>query len=148
MEALVRSYGLAESFRFLGAVPHERVPSILRRAAVGVAPFETRRHRYLEIDFYWSPFKILEYMAMGLPVVTIDVAALRRMVRPGIDGLLYAEGDAAALAAALAELTADPARAAALGRSARDRVVEEFSWRVHCAALDRILRELVPGRVR
>ena len=67
------------------------VPGYLRRATIGVAPFETRRHRYLEIDFYWSPFKILEYMAMALPVVTIDVPALRRLVRPGMEGLLYPE---------------------------------------------------------
>lgn len=148
IEAQARREGLAESVRFLGAVSHERVPSILRLAAIGVAPFETRRHRYLEIDFYWSPFKILEYMAMALPVVTIDVPALRRMVRPGIDGELYPEGDADALAAVLAGLLADPERRAALGRSARARVVEEFSWRVHCAALDRILRSVVAERAR
>ena len=145
IESLAERHGVGEAFRFLGAVAHEQVPAILRLASVGVAPFETRRHRYLEIDFYWSPFKILEYMAMGLPVVTIDVPALRRMVRPGQEGLLYAEGDAEALAGALAELTGSPDRAVALGRSARARVVGEFSWVVHCAALDRILRSLVPG---
>ncbi len=142
IEAFAAREGVAASFRFLGSIPHERVPSVLRLATVSVAPFETKRHRYLEIDFYWSPFKILEAMAMALPVVTIDVPALRRMVRPGADGLLYPEGDAAALAAAIAELCADPERARALGRSARRRAVEEFSWTAHCAALDRILRGL------
>lgn len=143
IEALVRGRGLADDFRFVGSVAHAEVPGVLRRATIGVAPFEARRHRYLEIDFYWSPFKILEYMAMALPVVTIDVPALRRMVRPGEEGLLYPEGDVAALAAALGELLGSPERIAALGASARRRAVEEFSWRVHCAALDRILRALV-----
>jgi glycosyltransferase involved in cell wall biosynthesis len=138
----VRSRGLADDFRFLGSLPHEAVPRHLRRAVIGVAPFETGRHRYLEIDFYWSPFKILEYMATGLPVVTIDVPALRRMVGPD-EGLLYAEGNASALAAALGELLDDPARMAMLGRSARRRAVEQFSWRAHCAALHRILADVV-----
>jgi len=143
MESRVAALGLGRSFLFIGAIPNEQVPSYLRLAAVGVAPFETRRHRYLEIDFYWSPLKILEYMAMAMPVVTVDLPALRRIVRPGIEGLLYPEGDASALAAALAELLDSPERARALGRSARERVVEKFSWRGHCVALDAILRQLV-----
>jgi len=143
IEELVRDRGLVDDFRFLGAIAHGAVPSILRRASVGVAPFETRRHRYLEIDFYWSPLKILEYMAMAMPVVTIDVPALRAIVRPGIDGLLYPEGDVGALASALADLAEHPEKAHALGESARARAAERFSWRAHCAELDRILRELV-----
>jgi starch synthase len=124
------------------------VPSFLRRASIGVAPFETRPHRYLEIDFYWSPLKILEYMAMEIPVVTIDVPALRTIVRPGVDGLLYPEGDAEALARAFAELLDSPDLARALGRSARERAVEEFSWRRHCIALEGILRRLASASVR
>jgi glycosyltransferase involved in cell wall biosynthesis len=143
IESRVAALGLGRRFLFIGAIANEQVPSYLRLAVVGVAPFETRRHRYLEIDFYWSPLKILEYMAMALPVVTIDLPALRRIVRPGIEGLHYLEGDATALAAALAELLDSPARAHALGRSARARAVEQYSWRGHCVALDAILRQLV-----
>src|SRR5262249_35635038 len=95
------------------------------------------------IDFYWSPFKVLEYMAMALPVVTIDVPALSRMVRPGVEGLLYPVGDIEALTAALGELLDSPERARALGASARRRAVEKFSWRRHCAALEQILENLV-----
>jgi alpha-maltose-1-phosphate synthase len=143
LERLVREQGLADDFRFVGSLPHSEVPPYLRRAVIGVAPFEPHRNRYLEIDFYWSPLKVLEYMAMALPVVTIDVPALSRMVRPGMEGLLYPEGDVGALAAALGELLDSPERARALGASGRRRAVEEFSWRRHCAALEQILRDLV-----
>jgi glycosyltransferase involved in cell wall biosynthesis len=142
VESRIAALGLARSFVFTGAIPHENVPSYLRHAFVGVAPFETRRHRYLEIDFYWSPLKILEYMAMALPVVTVDLPALRRIVRPGVDGLVYPEGDIAALAAALAELLDSPEKARSFGHFARERVVEDFSWRRHCTVLDTILRQL------
>jgi glycosyltransferase involved in cell wall biosynthesis len=144
IEERVRKAGMGADFLFIGSVPHEDVPSYLRLAEVGVAPFETRRHRYLEIDFYWSPFKVLEYMAMALPVVTIDVPALRRMVRPGVEGLLYPEGDTRALASAIRRLLEAPEEARAMGVSARNRVIEQFSWRRHCAALERIFRELLP----
>ncbi len=143
IEERVRTSGMDADFLFLGSVRHEDVPSYLRLAKVGVAPFETRRHRYLEIDFYWSPFKVLEYMAMALPVVTIDVPALRRMVRPGLEGLLYPEGDTRSLATALQRLIEAPEEAQAMGLSARNRVVEQFSWGRHCALLERIVRELL-----
>jgi glycosyltransferase involved in cell wall biosynthesis len=145
IERLVQERGLADDFRFVGSLPHADVPAYLRRVTIGVAPFEPRRHRYLEIDFYWSPFKILEYMAMALPVVTIDVPALSRIVRPGMEGLLYPEGDVGALAAALGELLDSPQRIDAMGRSACRRAVEEFSWRRHCAALHEVLTDLVRG---
>jgi alpha-maltose-1-phosphate synthase len=146
IEERARALGVGADFLFVGTLAHAEVPSYLRLAQVGVAPFETKRHRYLEIDFYWSPFKVLEYMAMALPVVTIDVPALRRMVRPGVDGLLYEEGDVAGFAAALGELLRSPKRAAELGRAARQHVVEEFSWRAHCAGLVKILSTLVQPR--
>jgi glycosyltransferase involved in cell wall biosynthesis len=145
MEELARRHGHSANFHFVGSVPYAEVPSYLRLAQIGVAPFETRRHRYLEIDFYWSPFKVLEYMAMALPVVTIDVPALRRIVRPGVEGILYPEGDTRALASALRRLIETPEEARTMGASARKRVVEHFSWRRHCAALEQILRK-VTGR--
>jgi starch synthase len=142
IEQRVQREGHSANFHFAGSVQYAQVPSYLRLAQIGVAPFEPGRHRYLEIDFYWSPFKVLEYMAMGLPVVTIDVPALRRIVRPGAEGILYPEGDSRALASALRRLIEAPEEAQAMGAAARNRVVEHFSWRRHCAALERILREV------
>jgi glycosyltransferase involved in cell wall biosynthesis len=146
IERLVAERGLADDFRFVGAVPYAAVPTYLRRAAIGVAPFEPGRHRYLEIDFFWSPFKVLEYMAMALPVVTIDVPALREMVRPGLEGLLYPESDISALADALATLLESPDRRREQGERARLRVIEHFSWKKHCVRLEEILRGLVDSR--
>jgi glycosyltransferase involved in cell wall biosynthesis len=145
VEEQVRRSELSADFHFLGSIPHAQVPSYLRLAQIGAAPFDTRQHRYLEIDFYWSPFKVLEYMAMALPVVTIDVAALRRIVRPGSEGILYPEADLHALASALCRLIEAPEEARTMGARARDRAVEHFSWRKHCGALDEILRLVTAG---
>jgi glycosyltransferase involved in cell wall biosynthesis len=83
------------------------------------------------------------HMAMALPVVTIDVPSLRRMVRPGVDGLLYPPGDVDAFAAAVARLLESPEESAGLGRAARAHVVDEFSWRVHFNRLEAILKSTV-----
>ena len=65
---------------FTGAVAHERMPTALSAADVGVAPFDVDRHPPLRLGFYWSPLKIFEYMASGLPVVAPALPRLRSLV--------------------------------------------------------------------
>jgi glycosyltransferase involved in cell wall biosynthesis len=131
-------------FRFTGAVPYEQVPALLRQATIGVAPFATAPHPALQTaGFFWSPLKIYEYMAAGLPVVTTDLHPLNTIIREGQEGALFHEGDVADLAAALDRLLADPQAAQAAGARARARVVEHYSWQRHCAALEQVLGSLV-----
>jgi glycosyltransferase involved in cell wall biosynthesis len=129
--------------RRLGPLPYARMPELLASADVGVAPYDTARLRQLELGFYWSPLKVFEYMASGLPTVTIARDPLTEIVREGEDGLHVAEADPAALAAAIERLAGDPEARARMGRSARARVVERYSWEGHCRQLDALLRELV-----
>jgi glycosyltransferase involved in cell wall biosynthesis len=100
----------------------------------------------MKLGFYWSPLKIFEYMATALPVICLDVPPLAEVVRPEQEGLLVAEGEEDALAAAIGRLLADPARARSMGRAGRERVVAHFSWQHHCEELDRILSSLVAKR--
>lgn len=127
---------------FTGAVPHDQVPAALAAADIGVAPFDVSAHAPLAIDFFWSPLKVFEYMATGLPVVAPDLPRLRRIVRHGQEGWLYDAADPDALAGALMRLS-DPAERARLGAAARARVVSAFSWATHCQKLDRALMEAV-----
>jgi glycosyltransferase involved in cell wall biosynthesis len=131
-----------DGFRFAGSIPHEQVPAYLGLASAGVAPFNTAGHPALRAaGFFWSPLKIYEYMAMGLPVVTPAIPPLNATIREGVEGALYPEGDVEALAAAIRRVVESPERAA-MGRRARERVVRDFSWQRHCAELDRIVREI------
>jgi glycosyltransferase involved in cell wall biosynthesis len=130
-------------FTFTGAVPYEDVPRLLAGASVGVAPFITAPHPALRAaGFFWSPLKIYEYMAAGLPVVTPAIPPLDTIIRDGQEGVLYREGDLEGLAAAIARLLDDLAAARAMGRRARVRVAEQYSWARHCAELERILLEI------
>ena len=52
---------------FTGALPYDAMPACLAAADVGVAPFDVAAHPPLQLDFYWSPLKVFEYMASGLP---------------------------------------------------------------------------------
>ena len=108
-----------------------------------MTPFNTAPHPALRAaGFFWSPLKVYEYMAAGLPVVTADIHPLNQVIRDGQEGALFREGDIPGLAAAIARLLDQPA-AREMGRRARARVVEGYSWERHCAALERIALELV-----
>ncbi len=125
--------------RRLGRVAYERMPDVVAAADIGVAPYDTARLAQLRLGFYWSPLKVFEYMASGLPVVTVPRPPLTEIVRDGHEGLFFREADAASLAETLVRLSGDPELRARLGRSGRARVVERYSWAKHCEALERIL---------
>jgi starch synthase len=130
--------------RRLGSVPYERMPEIVAAADIGVAPYDTSRLRSLRLGFFWSPLKIFEYMASGLPTVTVPRPPLTTIVRHEQEGLHYREGDARDLAQSLVRLAGDASLRRSLGMRARERVVERYSWASHCEQLERLLRRIAP----
>ena len=125
-----------------GAVSHDLMPAYLAAADIGVAAFDVTAHAPLALDFYWSPLKIFEYMATGLPVVAPDIPRLGRIVTHEREGILYDASDSDNLALALQRLADDPAARFSLGAAARSRAVREFGWDVHCLKLDEALRRV------
>jgi glycosyltransferase involved in cell wall biosynthesis len=137
-----RGEGQGYRGRRLGSVPYAEMPDVVAACDVGVAPYDTAKLASLRLGFYWSPLKIFEYMAAGLPTVTIRVAPLTTLVREEREGVFFAEGDAASLADAVASLAGNAETRRRLGRSARERVVARYSWAVHCEQLEGVLREI------
>jgi glycosyltransferase involved in cell wall biosynthesis len=85
---------------------------------------------------------VLEGMAQGLPVVALDLPALRSFIDDGASGVLVRYPQPAALAAAIRKLLADPAAAAELGRNARQRA-EAFSIEASAAGYEALYRDLI-----
>jgi glycosyltransferase involved in cell wall biosynthesis len=131
---LAADLGVPVDFR--GAVAPERIAGELSDATVAVAPYPASD------DHYFSPLKIYEYAAAGLPVVASDIGQVPQVVRHGETGLVVAPSDPAALAAGIDALVLNPERAAQLGRAGRARAVAEHSWP---QVLDRILDGLTFG---
>jgi glycosyltransferase involved in cell wall biosynthesis len=123
LEERADAAGVGARVTWTGAVAPERVPSILAGVDLGVAPYP-----HLP-DFYFSPLKVLEYMAAGLPVVASRSGSLPALVEHGVHGLIYEPSDVTGLAAALARLAAEPSLRRRLGRQARAKVRREHTWR-------------------
>lgn len=122
-----------------GALPHDLMPAALASADIGVAPFDVSAHRPLSLGFFWSPLKIFEYMAAGLPVVAPAVDRIPKLVAHEGEGILYDPRETGALAAALERLS-DVALRERLGAAARVRAVRAYSWAAHCRALEAAIR--------
>ncbi|MEM9976631.1 MAG: glycosyltransferase family 4 protein [Cyanobacteria bacterium P01_D01_bin.2] len=122
MEAELTSRGLQSVTHFTGAVPPEQIPGLLATMDTAVAPYPTN------LDFYFSPLKVVEYMAAGLPVVVSRIGQLIDLVDDDITGLLCPPGDEAALADALERLWQSPDLRQRLGLTARRHILTHYTW--------------------
>lgn len=115
LEALIAELGVGEVVTLLGL--RDDVPDLL--AAVDIAVSSSA--------WEGSPLAVLEYMEAGRAMVATRVGGVPDLIEDGVHGRLVPPADPAALAAATAELLADPIRAAEMGRRARERQRAEFS---------------------
>lgn len=107
---------------FTGTVDHARVADHL--AAMDVALVLSPP----EGPFHYSPLKLAEYLAAGLPVVAPDAGDLPQQLTDGVDAVLVPPGDVPRMAEVLEELRDDPARRSRLAVAARTAAEERFSW--------------------
>ncbi|MDN5687807.1 MAG: glycosyltransferase family 4 protein [Brachybacterium sp.] len=128
LQQLAAELGMHERVTFRGAVAPELVPEVLRGFDIATAPYPVGEH-------YFSPLKVYEYLAAGVPVIASAIGTLPDVLRHGELGVLVEPGDVDALATALDDLAGDPARRARLGRAARETAVAEHDWRSRCRAL-------------
>ena len=89
------------------------------------------------------PRTVLEGAACGRAVVTTDVPGCRTFVRDGVEGMVVAPNDAAALADAFRVLAADPSLVERMGQAARARVLEGFTERAVMDSVQRLYREML-----
>lgn len=107
---------------WLGALPPAEVPAALSRFDIATAPYD------VDNGFYFSPLKLFEYMAAGVPIVASRVGHLDALLDDGRHALLVPPADAGALAAALARLAGDRPLRRALAAAARERAMRHHTW--------------------
>ena len=119
-----RTAGVASSLRLPGTLSQDDVARYLAAADVVAVP--SIRDEAGNVD--GLPNVVMEALASATPLVTTRAGGIGAVVDDGINGVLVAERDAAALAAAIAGLLGDRARGRALGARARQGVLAEHGW--------------------
>jgi glycosyltransferase involved in cell wall biosynthesis len=123
VSARVDTFGLQSMVEFVGAVDAEEIPGWLASMDAAVAPYPPMT------DFYFSPLKVYEYLAAGLPVVASRIGELATVIQPGVTGMLCEPGDNRAFADALVQLARDPVLRRRMGAAARAQAAASHTWR-------------------
>jgi glycosyltransferase involved in cell wall biosynthesis len=112
---------LNDVLNFTGRVPDDELLAVLNTASVCVNADE-----FNEMNDKSTMNKVLEYMALGKPIVQFDLTEGR--VSAGEASLYAARNDAQDLGDQIVQLLDDPAQREAMGRIGRERIESELSW--------------------
>ena len=125
VERILREGGALQRAMMTGAVEHERVPGLLDACDILASP-----HVPLEdgSDFFGSPTKLFEYMAMGKAIVASRLGQIGDVLKDKETALLVEPGDARQLSAAILRLINSPEMRERLGRAARREAVARHTW--------------------
>lgn len=128
MVELSRRLGLSDQVQFTGRIPDADLVRYLSTADVCLSP--DPRNPLNDVS---TMNKVLEYMAMGRPIVSFDLREAR--VSAG-DAALYAPAnDEAAFAGLIARLLDDPEQRARMGKIGQERIGGPLAWRNSQASL-------------
>jgi glycosyltransferase involved in cell wall biosynthesis len=126
MQALLADDCASGRVIFTGAVEHLRVPSLLDACDILVAPHVPLTDGS---EFFGSPTKLFEYMAMGKAIVASRLGQIGEVLEHGETALLVEPGNVGELSAAIVRLAeASPLRER-LGTRAREIAIQRHTWK-------------------
>ena len=111
---------------FTGAVEHARVPALLDACDVLVAPHVPLTDGS---EFFGSPTKLFEYMAMGKGIVASRLGQIAEVLSHEETALLTEPGNADTLAEAILRMVDSPELRERLGKKAREVAVQNYTWK-------------------
>jgi glycosyltransferase involved in cell wall biosynthesis len=112
----------SNALEITGKLCHSQVAAQVAQFDIAVAPYSD------QIDFYFSPLKLFEYMACGLPIVASDAGDLSKYITHGETGWLVPPGSGRAISTALGELTRCWQNAAHMGAQAARLAAARHTW--------------------
>jgi len=168
LDEAVSQHHLQSRVHSAGRVPQQEGARLLGACDLFVSPHNSHM---VDSKFFGSPTKLFEYMAMGAGIVGSDLEQLGEVLSPALRpadlaradlrvgserAVLCTPGSVDEFVAALTGLIDRPDVATALGRNARQAVLDQFTWTRHVGNVWRFVREELqagpaaaadPGRV-
>jgi len=118
----VQSRQLDSVVEFTGSVAPDDIPALLTSMDIAIAPYPPRP------NFYFSPLKIVEYMASGRAIIASRIGQMMDILDNGVTAMHCQPGDVAQLASIIDQLIDNPTKRQQLGREARLAAVRRHSW--------------------
>jgi len=126
VQRIVRAAGKEHQVIFAGHVQHERVPALLDACDLLLSP-----HVPLEdgSEFFGSPTKLFEYMAMGKGIVASRLGQIGQVLVDNETALLCQPGNERELAGAILRLSSSRELRERLGAAVRHAAIAEYTWK-------------------
>jgi len=132
-----------------GMVPQNSAPAYLAASDIFLSPHLPNADGS---EFFGSPTKLFEYMAMERPIVASDLAQIGSVLRGEYPGFaeapvapmaeLFIPGDENDFLAALRKVVENPKSAREMARNARAAALNSFTWNHHVSAILSRARDL------
>ncbi|VAW39176.1 hypothetical protein MNBD_CHLOROFLEXI01-4921 [hydrothermal vent metagenome] len=116
-QAMAQQKAVASHITFTGKVQYQHAPAYLSLGDIAVAP---------KMSTSEGSGKLLNYMALGQPIVAYDSAVHREYLADL--GVYAPSGDVTAFSEAIATLLHQPDRCQELGKKLRQRAMQTYSW--------------------
>jgi len=108
---------------YAGGVNHDKVPEYIDTVDIALAPYPQ-----LE-KFYFSPLKVLEYMARGKAVIASNIGQIANLIDHGETGWMVPPGDINSFVDAIELLSRDRGLRKKLGEKASQEARTQHSWK-------------------
>lgn len=142
IEDILVKDGVRDKAIITGFLPYKEIPSYLAACDVLLSPCVNNA----DSEFFNSPVKLFEYMAMAKPIVATDVGQQGTIFAHRQNALVCSEKDPDALAELSYELFRDDALRQKIGAEARKDAVEKHDWIHNSQKIIDAYRRIVESR--
>ncbi|MEM7294267.1 MAG: glycosyltransferase family 4 protein, partial [Pseudomonadota bacterium] len=117
-----RLQGVLETVVSLDSIAHDDIHNYLGAMDIALMTYNTSQ------SFYFSPLKMFEYMAMGIPIVSTGIGQIADILGNNDAGILIDDPDISTFSQAIENLIREPELLAHYAKQSRDLAVNEYSW--------------------
>jgi len=126
VQRIVKAGGKEQQVIFSGHVGHERVPALLDACDLLLSPHVPLADGS---EFFGSPTKLFEYMAMGKGIVASRLGQIGEVLLDQETALLTEPGNARELADAILRLSSSRELRGQMGAAARAAAISKHTWK-------------------
>ena len=129
---------MPERVIYIGKLHYGEVAGVVAHAVASYVPMVAP-----EREAKFSPLKLYESIACGVPVVASDTIGISEVGGEFDCGILTTPGDSVEIVAATKRLLDDPALAADMGRRGREAAVQHFSWSARARQRRQVIEDAI-----
>lgn len=138
-ENLIKHFNLQNNIQIFGVANREQIMELMEKSVAFIQHSVTAFNG----DQEGTPVAILEASAAGLPVISTYHAGIPDVIVPNQTGWLVPEHDVHGMANAMISCLDDPESARIIGKNAKQRIHENFSFNQHIQNLQNVLEESI-----